>query len=209
MHTIKIMNLFALGLMPAFILLQFFYGRTARYLLWHVGVGFLLYLPFLVIRAVLLNAGFSSDNLTFSSEWLYTFVIDYVLPVLYVALVLPIFMYRKIVIRDEVYICTLLASFFVVDSIMFYLFKTSADGAYEYLLRPLYYLLLVLMQAKLYRSFSAIVLLCIALVMAIAPMTDVFFFMNQSMLALVSIVAVVGVGVLSMLVETKSVKASA
>nr|WP_281223850.1 hypothetical protein [Entomospira nematocera] len=182
------MNLFVLGLMPAFIGLQFFMSRSPLHILWHVGVGILMFIPFMAIRAFILNAGILiPDNMTFVSQWVVAFTLDYVIVLLYLFPTLLIALRMRIMKKDTVYIISSLAAFFMLDGIVFSLFQTTADGAYELLFRPLYYLFIIIAITQIIRHPSWISALLLGLIALFAPMTDAFIFMNQFLLVGLSV----------------------
>ncbi|NIZ40330.1 hypothetical protein PVA45_02235 [Entomospira entomophila] len=178
------MNLFVLGIMPAFIGLQFFMSRSPLHVLWHVGVGILMFFPFMAIRALLLNAGILiPDNMTFLSQWLVTFMLDYAIVLLYLFPILLLAIHTKVIRRESSYILATLAAFFMGDAVVFSLFQTTADGAYELLFRPLYYFFMVIAVTKMISRPSWMIAGVLGLMALIMPMTDAFIFMNHYLLA--------------------------
>jgi len=179
------MNLFVLGVMPAYLLVQLFMGKSLRMIAWHAGVGILFYLPFLAIKGLALNAGLHSDHMTLLSEWRLTFIRDYLMPLGYIVLILPILLRCKVVFAHSVLLSALLAVFFMMDGIVVVLFSGIADGFYELLLRPLYYLFFVMLLVQLFTvtKWRWLMLLTIVLVAVAAPFSYVFVFMNQDGLA--------------------------
>lgn len=185
------MSFFVLGLMPAFILLQFFMKKSSLRILWCMGVGLILSLPFIAIQALFLGLGIKSNGLVFSAQWISAFSLDYFLPLAYLSVVLFWAIRSGLIVKDEIYLLVFLATFFLIHNIVFVLFRDITSGAYEFLVRPLYYLILTILYARLFMRFSWIMFMMIFFITLVSSTTGVFLFINQNFLAWVSVGCVI------------------
>ncbi|NIZ19811.1 hypothetical protein [Entomospira culicis] len=192
--------------MPALLITQLFMGRAPRMVLWHGAIGLLLVLPMVLIRAFLLDQGFAGDYMTFASQWVVVFVLDYLIPFGYLLVMIPWALHCRWVLRDEIYLIAFLATFFAVDGLIFWFFRSSADGAYEYLFRPLFYLLFTLLVARFYAKGAWVALIGLVVATLVAGASDVFIFMNQYLFTALSVLLVVAIAFASWLLPLSLTK---
>lgn len=178
--------LFALGLMPAFLILQLALVRPLSRVIWPTLIGFIAYFPYLVIRASFIGNGFVSDYMTFGSNFRIVLVLDFVLPLLYTVLLMLFIMWRKLFKRNYLNNIALFTLFFGSELLVYMLFRTRSYGAYEYLLRPIYYLLLTLLFARLYTKFIWWLWPIMLITMLLGAASSAFFSMNQFSYAFMS-----------------------